>query len=572
VNSVSKPPQTVVSQAILATLLVCVIAVCAAFVWHSATYAPAQKSLRVVAQHKPKRPAPHTPIYFVEVARSAGLRYQWTIPNPGPHNVLESIGNGCAFLDYDNDGRLDILLVGPKLALYRGNGKGHFTDVTTGTGLEKLSGHFLGCAVGDYDNDGYDDLYISGYKTGLLLHNEGGHRFKDVTAQAGLKPQPFGTTCAFGSFDGSRYLDLFICNYVKMVRMDWRSAANPALYPPLSSVLYHNLDGRHFVETTTSWNAKTLSGRGLGAAYAPIDKTNRVGLAVANDMGLSDLFVRATPTSLRNVGSPSGVSSPAERPGLNGRMGIDWGDYDNDGLLDLFITTYEFEPKILLHNLGDGVFQDVGQSLSDGNVLEMLAWGCKWLDADNSGWLDLLVTNGHLDNTGVFRGPHVPYRQPTLLLYNQKGKGLIDASDTTGLNKVPPVVGRGLAIGDYDNDGRVDALVVDSEGSPQLLHNESHPCGHWIVLQLTGVRSNRDGYGTLITVTAGGLTQTRLCHADGSYLSSSDKRVSIGLGKATVASRIVIQWPSGQTDVLHDVPADRLLFVREGGKWGREPL
>ncbi len=558
------------SQAITGTLLVFVIVACAASVWHNVV--PPPKRGRTWIRPKSRRPAPHTPIRFVETAQSAGLHYQWTIPNQGPHNVLESIGNGCAFLDYDNDGNLDILLVGPKLALYKGDGHGHFTDTTHATGLDTLRGHFLGCAVGDYDNDGYDDIYISGYQTGLLLHNESGRHFRDVTKEAGIKPQPFGTTCAFGSFDGGRYPDLCICNYVQMVRMDWRSAANPTRYPPLTSVLYHNLDGQHFVEVTSSWNAKTLSGRGLGVAYAPIDNTQRVGLAVANDMGLCDLFVRAAPAGLRNVGESSGVSSPAVLAGLNGRMGIDWGDYDNDGLLDLFITTYEREPKILLHNAGAGVFEDVGQALSDGNVLEMLAWGCKWLDADNTGWLDLLVTNGHLDNTGVFRGPHVPYRQPTLLLYNQQGKGLIDASETTGLSAIPPVVGRGLAIGDYDNDGRVDALVVDSEGSPQLLHNVSQPCGHWISLQLTGVRSNRDGYGALVIVTAGGLTQTRLCHADGSYLSSSDKRVHIGIGSASAASQIVIRWPSGQTDVLHDVPADRLLFVREGERSGKKPL
>lgn len=565
-NSLPKRPSG--SEPVIIALLLIVIAVAGISTWNNAASTSKPKPRRGSIGHRPKRSAPLTPIRFTEMAHTAGLDYQWSVPNTGPHNVLESIGNGCAFLDYNNDGNLDVLLVGTRLALFRGDGQGHFTEVTHETGLDKLHGHFLGCAVGDYDNDGYDDLYISGYETGVLLHNEGGRHFKDVTAQAGIPPQPFGTTCAFGNFDGSRYLDLVICNYVQMKPMDWRSAANPLRFAPLSTVLFHNLDGKHFVNVTESWNAKTVTGRGLGAAFAPLDSRNQVGLAVANDMGLCDLFVRPSAGSLKNIGASSGVSAPAVMSGLNGRMGIDWGDYDNDGLFDLFITTYEREPKILLHNRGDDLFEDVGARFSDGDVLEMLSWGCKWLDADNSGWLDLLETNGHLDNTGVFRGPHVPYKQPTILLYNQKGKGLIDASVGTGLDHISPVVGRGLATGDFDNDGRVDALVVDSEGAPQLLHNESKPVGHWISLRLTGVRSNRDGYGAVVVVTAGGLTQTRLCHADGSYMSSSDKRVHVGLGDASSASQILIHWPSGQTDVLNNVSADQFVSVREGeGAW-----
>jgi hypothetical protein len=505
-----------------------------------------------------------TPILFRDRAAEAGLHYRWTISNQYQHNVLESIGNGCALFDYNNDGNLDILLVGPKLALYQGDGKGHFTDVTHQAGLDRLHGHFLGCAVGDYDNDGYDDLYISGYQTGLLLHNESGRSFRDVTREAGLGPQPFGTTCAFGSMDGSRYLDLFVCNYVRMIPLDWRSAADPRRYPPLSSLLFHNLDGRHFVDVTEAWGTKTLSGRGLGAAFAPIDAQYHMGLAVANDMGLSDLFTLTAPGKLMNVGERSGVASPPALKGLNGRMGIDWGDYDNDGLLDLFITTFQREPKILLHNQGDGLFEDSGPPISKDDVLDTLAFGCKWLDADNSGWLDLLVSNGHLDNTGNFRGPFVAYRQRTLLLANTHGRGLANAGESAGMGALPPIVGRGLATGDFDNDGRVDALVVDSEGSPLLLHNESSPAGHWLSLKLIGTRCNADGYGAIVTVQAGAMAQTRLCHSDGSYLSASDRRVHIGLGSATVIDSLTVRWPDGHIDAYRQVPADHIRTCREG--------
>ncbi len=512
----------------------------------------------------PPRPALRLPIRFVDVAQQDGLHYQWTIPNPGPHNILESIGNGCAFLDYDNDGNLDILLVGPKLALYKGDGHGHFTDVSHATGLDTLHGHFLGCAVGDYDNDGYDDLYISGYQTGLLLHNEQGKRFRDVTKEAGLKPQPFGNTCAFGNLDGSRYLDLFVCNYVEMIPMNMLRMGDPRAYPALGPIWYHNVDGHRFVDVTKALGVDITTGRGLGAAFAPVDAEKHVGLAVANDMGLGDLFMRAGAGHLKNIASESGVAAVPVIKGLNGRMGIDWGDYDNDGLLDLFVTTFHHEPKILLHNMGHDVFEDVGSPLSQGIVLDTLAFGCKWLDADNSGWLDLLISNGHIDNSGMHRGPHIPYRQKTLLLYNRHGHGFVEATQSVGMDKLPPIVGRGLAIGDYDNDGRVDALVVDSEGGPLLLHNESQPVGHWLSLQLIGVKCNRDGYGALVTVTAGGLTQTRLCHSDGSYLSASDKRVHVGLANAAAADTVSIHWVSGHTDTLHNIPADQVIVVSEG--------
>jgi hypothetical protein len=509
------------------------------------------------------------------MAQAAGVRYRWEKPSPSaatdknPRNPLDSVGYGCAFLDYNNDGNLDILLVGSKLALYRGDGRGHFTDVTAEMGMDRFAGRFMGCAVGDYDADGFDDIYISGYHTGLLLRNERGRRFRDVTREAGLPPQYFGNCCTFGSLDNRPYLDLCICNYVKIPeeavydRSHWPRMLSPLQYKPLATKLYHNVGGRHFVDVTEAWGMKTSSGRGFGAAFAPIDAERRMGLAVANDMGNSDLFIRDRAQHLKNIGVPSGIASPRSGNSAGGRMGLDWGDYDNDGQLDLFVTTFASEPKILLHNLGQDVFENVNDVLTPGRLWINLAWGCKWLDVDNSGWLDLMVTNGHIDSTGFLRGS-LPYREPTLLLRNLHGTAFDDVSEDAGLDNLPPILGRGLAIGDYDNDGRVDALVVDSQGAPLLLHNESGPVGHWLSLRLTGVRSNRDGYGALVTVTAGRQTQTRLCHADGSFLSSSDRRVHVGLAQARVADTVVIRWPSGRTDTLHHVPADHVIAVREG--------
>lgn len=483
------------------------------------------------------------PVRFADVAGPAGIDYQWSIPGPRPLDILQTIGNGCALLDFDNDGNLDALLIGPHLALYKGDGRGHFTDVTQQSGLGTLSGHFLGCAVGDYDDDGWDDVYVSGYRTGLLLHNEGGRSFRDVTAAAGLKEQPWGTCCAFGNFDGGPFLDLFICNYVDFSPDQFGMFHGPRFYRSLQPTLYHNLGGGRFRDVTAAWGVDKTAGRGLGAAFAPVDAAGHIGLAVANDMGADNLFVRSGPGRLKDVGRRAGASSdPADRRlAMHGRMGGDWGDYDNDGLMDLFVTTYQSEPKILLHNRGDGLFEDVGSGISRGAVLSALAFGAKWLDADNDGWQDLMITNGHVQSDVQESHPDVIYRQPTFLLYNRDGRDLVDATRSAGMDRLPLIVGRGLATGDYDNDGRVDALVVDSEGAPLLLHNESAPVGHWLSLRLEGVRCNRNGYGALIVVTAGGATRTHLCHADGSYLSSSDRRVHIGLGAARVADRVVVR-------------------------------
>lgn len=540
------------------------------------------------AHHRPAPissiPSSSGSIHFSDVAQEAGLHYRWAIPGKRPLNILQTIGNGCAFLDYDNDGNLDILLVGPKLALYRGDGHGHFTDVTHTMGLDKLHGDFLGCAVGDYDNDGYDDLYISGYRRGLLLHNEHGKGFKDVTEAAGLKPQPWGTSAAFGDLDGDGLLDLYVANYVAFapprtpafctVRTHGeliKTGCGPESFKALKGVLYHNLNGKRFQDVTDSWGLNSQSGKGLGVGMADYAGHGHLGFAVANDEMKGDLFQNTGNARFKNVGSASGTALGAFGS-THGGMGLDWGDYDNDGRLDLFVATYHGEPKDLYHNDGNGLFtNDARESGMIRTSLDTVAFGCKFFDADNDGWLDLIVSNGHtadnIDQFWMVKG-FTTYRQQTQLFHNlgaihNAGK-FGDISPRAGPDFQRPILGRGLAVGDFDNDGRVDALVVDSEGAPLLLHNEGKPAGHWLSFTLVGVKSNRDGYGASVTVTAGGLTQTRVCHADGSYLSSSDKRVHIGLGPATRAETVQVRWPSGQTNTFRDLPADAAYLLREG--------
>jgi hypothetical protein len=508
---------------------------------------------------------------FVDISMQAGLHYQWSIPGPRPLDILQTIGNGCAFLDYNNDGNLDILLIGPKLALYKGDGHGHFTDVTHQVGLDKLHGHFLGCAVGDYDNDGYEDIYISGYRTGLLLHNDGGKGFTDVTQKAGLAPQPWGTACAFADVDGDGRLDLFVGDYAKfdptkdlrLCNMNGHLAScGPLNYQPVHGVLYHNEDSGKFRDVSGIWHPSTW-GKTLGAAFADYDGSGRQGLAVANDELLGELHQNQGST-FKDVGRSHGDAVDA-RLAIHGGMGIDWGDYDNDGRLDQVIATFQTEPKCIYHNEGNGFFKEGSDHL--GLVfptVSEVSFGVKWIDFDNSGWLGLMIANGHVeDNVGQI-DPRTTYRQPTQLFRNLHGKRFADLSTQTGPDLQRPIVGRGLAIGDFDNDGRVDALVVDSEGKPLLLHNQSAPIGHWLTLKLIGTQSNHDGIGAIVTVTAGGLTQTRLCHTDGSYLSASDVRVHVGLGKARRVESLTVQWPSGRRDTWRHLLVDRQITLPEG--------
>lgn len=522
---------------------------------------------------------------FVNVAEKAGLRYRWQVEGERPFTILQTIGNGCAFLDYNRDGNQDVLLVGRRLALFQGNGHEHFTDVSKQAGLAGLSDHFLGCAVGDYDNDGYSDLYISGYHTGRLLRNEHGERFRDVTVEMGLEPQPWGTSCGFADLDNDGYLDLYVANYA---RYDLKSkpqlclfatekhgmvlsSCGPKMYPGATGALFHNQGGRRFQDVTRAWGASAHSGKGLGVAFADFDGSGRLSLAVANDETAGDLFHNQGKGHLKNIGTQSGTAY--DRDGsVHGGMGMDWGDYNNDGLLDLFVATYRNEGKSLYRNEGGGAFNDVSFPAGIGQAAyPYVSFGTKFFDANNDGWLDLILANGHVQDN-IEKIENTTYRQPVQFLLNQGGKPTLfeDASKQAGLQALAPIVGRGLAVGDYNNDGRLDALVVDSEGQPLLLRNEGEVRkGGWVGFQLSApkARFNRDGYGTTITIVAGGQKRLRQCHPGGSYLSSSDERVHFGLGSAALES-VTVRWPDGSIDTWKgsEVPVGRYCTLIPGRK------
>lgn len=523
----------------------------------------------------PKSASSHT---FVDVAASAGLNFKWSIEGKRPLNILQTIGNGCAFLDYNGDGNLDIFLVGSKLALYKGNGKGQFQEVTNQTNLANFEGKLLGCAVGDYDNDGFQDIYVSGYNEGLLLRNEKGQGFREVSKTAGLKKQAWGTSCAFAQLNPkSPYLDLYVANYAVFNSKSKQlclengklTSCGPRHYDPLRGVLYQNLGGGRFQDVTVVQGLHKGFGKTLGVAIADIDGSGHQSIALANDETFGDLFKPIKgKQSYKNIAQIAGTAT--DRDGnVHGGMGTDWGDYDNDGKFDLVVMTFQNEAKSLYQNQGNALFFDMGiPTQLSASTAPYVAFGCKFFDFDNDGWLDLVIANGHVQDNISELIPNTEYRQQTQLFRNSGSSPITfqEVKSELSPDAQRPIVGRGLAVGDYDNDGKLDVLVVDSEGKPLLLHNVKTKSGNWIGIKLVGTKCNRDGYGAILTLKTQGRTLVRRCHADGSYLSSSDPRVHFGLGQATQIDELTIRWTDGQLETHTNLPINRYITLVQGEK------
>jgi hypothetical protein len=515
------------------------------------------------------------PLYFRDVTALSGLDYRWTPPQKSPLNLRETLGNGAAFFDMDRDGNLDILLVGNPCKLFRGDGKGKFTPADFPTHTGELSG----VAVGDYDHDGYPDLYLTAFAGGALLHSENGTGFTNVSARSGVTPQPWGTAATWvETAPGSGRLDLFVANYVDFspergarLLCDTRdgqgkivlAACGPREYPPLPAAFFQNQGRGRFTDSSVSHQVKSQTrGRGLGVAAADFSGSGKQAIAFANDESPGDLLV-STGSSFVNQADALGLAYDSNAR-LHAGMGLDWGDYNNDGWLDLVVTTFRNEPNSLYQSEQGKFFKDLSYIAGLGASTEpYVAFGCRFFDFDNDGWLDLAFTNGHIQDNVQKLDANTTYQQPSQLFHNQSGR-FSEISQRAGPAFTKPILGRGLATGDYDNDGAIDLLLVDSQATPLLLHNEAPKRGHWLGLALEGTKSNTAGYGAVVTVTLpGGKTIVRHCHADGSYLSSSDPRVHFGLGSASAVEKLVIRWPSGTVQTVARPLVDRYLPVRE---------
>ena len=506
-------------------------------------------------------------IVFREVAKEAGLDYVWRIPNKSAGNILDLIGNGCAFLDYDNDGNLDILLVGPKPALFRGDGKGKFTPAP----FPPLSGHFLGCATGDFNRDGFVDIYLTAYRGGVLLQNEAGKGFRDVTKTSGIPPQPWGSAASFADLDGDGNLDLYIGNYAKFGpetvpqlcrQKGIETACGPRQYPPEPGFLYRGDGKGRFTDITKISGFNKLTGKALGVAIADYDGTGHLSVAVANDEMPGDLMKWRAKGKFENIAKIAGTATDTDG-NVHGGMGIDWGDIDGSGKLDLFVATYQNEIKNLYRNDGDDLFTDKAAALGLISAAPMVAFGAKFADFDNDGVLDLVIANGHVLNNIAQIDARTTFLQPTLFFRGTGGGAFVPLNETLAAAVTKPLMGRGLAIGDYDNDGKPDVLIVDSNGAPLLLHNETKESGNFLGVALSDP-SGASPLGADVRLTVGGRTLMRHCHTDGSYMSASDPRILFGLGATEKAGRLTVSWPGGGTETWENLPVDRYHRLTKG--------
>jgi hypothetical protein len=546
----------------------------------------------------PRRPVagPSRPL-FEDRAHAAGITFRLGHGGRSPLDIRETIGAGCAFLDADGDGRLDILLLGQtgtasegRCALYRNRGDGAFDEITASSGLEE-PGFWTGCATGDWDNDGRVDLFIAGFGASRLLRNEGEGRFRDVTAATGVRVPGWASSAQFADVDGDGWLDLYVARYVRFGPNDPRlcqvgiapgtglpvqGACGPEVYDPEIGLFFQNEQGRRFREATRDFGLSDAHGRGLGVAFADLDADGRPDLYVANDRMPGDLFHNQTPGArrqappFRNIGVSSGTAYGGGG-NIQGGMGVDWGDVDGDGRLDLFVTTFYREPKSLYRSLGGALFEEAGAATGIGPAsLDLVGFGTKFLDVDNDGWLDLIFVSGHVVETAERVDRRATYRQPGILYRHRAqaaGGGWMntfrEATAEAGPDLARPIVGRGLATGDWNDDGHIDVLITDLEGAPLLLSNiGSGGQSHWLGLEILN-RHGAPALGARVTVRAGGREQVREVSTGGSYLSASDPRLLFGLGPTAAVDEVRVIWPSGARQTLRPEGIDRYLKIRE---------
>jgi len=545
---------------------------------------------QVTSQH-PEQPN-DLPGKFVDVTSAVGVNFQYLASHTSKKYLLETMGAGVALFDYDNDGRLDIFLVNGALIndpepsgsvpqktspkywnrLYHQKPDGTFEDVTEKAGLQGV-GYGMGVAVGDYDNDGYEDLFVTAYGGNKLYHNNGDGTFTDVTATAGVGGTGWSTSAAWVDLDNDGLLDLVVLRYLDWDfhdvwcgerKEEYRSYCHPDMFPPISPLVYHNDGDGHFTEVSQKTDL-AKPGKGLGIALADYDRDGHIDLFVANDSMVEFLYHNMGNGTFEEVGLASGAAVDA-----NGRtyagMGVDFADYNNDGLPDLVITNLAGQTYALYQNVGDGNFNYVSGSSGFGRITQPHSgWGVGFMDYDNDGWKDILIAQGHDLDTIELTFPNMHYREPMLLARNTS-RGFVDVSAESGGVFSQPWVARGLAIGDIDNDGRLDAVVTTNEGPAYVLHNETATQNHWLILKLVGHKSNRDAIGAEVKLITTKGTQLATVSTAGSYLSSKDKRVHFGLGSETAAQSIEIRWPSGIVQTLNNVRDDQVLQVDEPDK------
>jgi enediyne biosynthesis protein E4 len=526
---------------------------------------------------------------FSDITTAAGVRFQHVAPHTSRKYLLETMAPGVALFDFDNDGRLDIFVTnGAPLAdptpkgtiprktgpedwnrLYHQKPDGTFEDVTEKAGLQGV-GYGMGVAVGDYDNDGYEDLFVTAYGENRLYHNNGNGTFSDVTEAAGVGGSGWSSSAAWVDLDSDGLLDLVVVRYVTWDFSDiWcgppqralRVYCHPDAFPPITPLAYHNDGNGHFTEVAQKIGLSKPA-KGLGIALSDYDGDGQIDLYIANDSWPEFLFHNKGNGRFEEVGFASEAALDGDGRTFAG-MGVDFADYNNDGLPDLVVDDLANQMYALYLNHGDRTF-DYASYATNISRMTLLhsGWGIRFMDYDNDGWKDILIAQGHDLDTIEKTNPQLHYREPMMLVRNT-GKGFVDVSADSGSMFHEGWVGRGLAIGDIDNDGRVDAVVATNGGPLHIIHNETPTSNHWLTLKLVGHRSNRDGIGAEVKIVTAQGPQWVTATTASSYLSSSDKRVHFGLGSEASAQLVEIRWPSGIVQSLKDVRGDQILQVDE---------
>jgi len=525
-------------------------------------------------------------VRFTDIREAAGIDFVQDSTQTEEKYYLETMGTGVAWIDYDQDGLLDLYFVQSaateaykpthplRSALYHNNGDGTFTDVTEKAHLGGEGHYGQGVAVGDFDNNGYPDLYVTGYGSAILYRNNGDGTFIDVTAHAGVEDtRNWSSSAGWFDFDKDGWLDLVVTNYIEWSpknnlwcgehKPGYRSYCNPNNYRGQKTTLYHNNHDGTFTDVSEKSGVADPESKGMSMVLADLNNDGWPDIAVANDTWPNFLFENNGDGTFTDVSLISGLAA-SEDGRYEAGMGIDAADVDGDGNLDIYITHLDFELNRLYHNNGDGTFSDATYSSGIGNKAILLSGvAAKFMDYDNDGWPDILQANGAmLDNVQLYHSL-VSYKEP-LLMFRNLGHGKFEkTSDSLGPDFNRAMAGRGLATADFFNDGQVGIAVNCRGEAPLILRNAGTP-NHWIEVLLIGTKSNRDGIGSLLKLSSGGVVQVDQSKGGTSYMSASDPRIHFGLGKRNKVDSLQITWPSGQVDKLSSVPVDTIIAVKEG--------
>jgi len=538
------------------------------------------------------RPDVPCPIQLHDVTRETEITFRHTDGSSGRHYIAETVSSGLALFDYDGDGRIDIYfpngapLPGSKVdrppthALYKNLGGWKFQDVTEQAGVA-CTGYGLGAAAGDYNNDGFPDLYVSNFGPKVLYRNNGDGTFTDVTRQAGVADgDKLGAGVCFLDIDGDGNLDLFAADYVKFTfathvpwsHGDYPEYAGPKVYPPERQTLFRNNGDGTFSDVSEAAGIAQHLGKGMGMVCADYDNDGDTDIFLLNDVFGNFCFQNDGTGKFEEVSLLNGFKYNGEG-GVLGSMGVDCADYDNDGWLDFYQTSYQGELPVLFRNLGNGALEDATLRTGAGQgTFNCVKWGCGFVDFDNDGHRDLFIAKGHLQDRVDEYDKTTSFRARNVLLRNRGDGTFEDVSDRCGDGLLPVFSSRGAAFDDLDNDGDVDVVVLNTRDRPTVLRNMLNEMGsknHWLQVRLQGVKTNRDGVGARIRVVAGDLTQIDEVHSGRSYQSHWGSRLHFGLGGHDRVDRIEVRWIGGGADILENVRVDQLLTIIEGRERSR---